>query len=129
MSKIPFLKIVYSNDFELIEKLLKIYDVSKPEVFDKKTGKPLKLRDFEREALKYYIRYGYSKETKNIIERDLKKKLNAIVQIDYLLKEAGYLEDMENNFRMKKLNPYLEKIRQDFILKKNRVYGLHFSNE
>ncbi len=122
---IPYLQILYNNDFELIEKLLKIYEVSKEPVFDE-DGKELKLRNFERGVLKYYIMYGYSKETKNMIEQDMSKKNNAIIQTDFLLKKAGYLEDMDNNYRMKKLNPYLEKIRQDFIIKKNRVYGLSF---
>jgi hypothetical protein len=126
MSKIPYLKIKYKNQVDLVDKLLKIYDLSKEYSLD---DNKRNLRNFERQVLNYYIRHGYSKETKNLIEKDTGKKLNAIVQIDFLLKESGYLEDMENNYRMKKLNPYLEKIRQDFILKRNIVYGLHFDNE
>jgi hypothetical protein len=125
--KIPFLEIKFTTEFELIEKLLRIYDISKPTVVDK-SGKEVKLRKFQMDVLKYYMRYGYSKETKNIVEKDTGKTLNNIVQIDYHLKEAGYLIDMENNFRMKKLNPQLELIRASFIEKKNRVYGIAFKN-
>ena len=128
MSKIPYLEITFQNEFELIEKLLRIYDISKPIVKDS-NGKELRLRNFERDILKYYIRYGYSKETKNLIVEDTGKKLNAIVQTDFLLKESGYLEDLEHNYRMKKLNSHLEKIREDFINKKNRVYGIYFKNK
>ena len=126
MSKIPYLQINYNNEIELIDKLLKIYDLAKEEVINSKNGKPYQLRKFERDVLIYYIRYGYSKETKNMIIKDTDKKPNSIVQTDFLLKEAGYLEDLETNYRMKKLNPHLEKIRIDFVLKKNKVYGLHF---
>lgn len=126
MSKIPYLQITFKNEVDLIDKLLRIYDLSRKD----DVNKPHKqLRNFERQILNYYIRYGYSKETKTLIQEDTNKKLNAIVQTDFLLKEAGYLEDLENNYRMKKLNPYLEKIRQDFIQRKNRVYGIHFLNE
>lgn len=127
MAKIPYLEIEFKNDIDLINKLLRIYELSKEEVLDSK-GRVKQLRNFERQILVYYIRYGYSKETKEMIAEDTGKKLNLIVQTDFLLKEAGYLEDLENNYRMKKLNPALEKIREDFVKKKNRVYGLYFKN-
>lgn len=126
MSKIPYLQITFKNEVDLIDKLLRIYDLSRKDDINKPHKQ---LRNFERQILNYYIRYGYSKETKTLIQEDTNKKLNAIIQTDFLLKEAGYLEDLENNYRMKKLNPYLEKIRQDFIQRKNRVYGIHFLNE
>lgn len=127
MSNLPYLEIEFKNDIELINKLLRIYDLSKPEVLDAK-GKVKQLRNFERQILVYYIRYGYSKETKEMISEDTGKKLNLIIQTDFLLKESGYLEDLENNYRMKKLNPALEKIREKFIEDKNRVYGIYFKN-
>lgn len=128
MAKIPYLPIKFKNQVELVDKLLRIYDLSKEDNKSDGKRKPKNLRNFERQVLNYYIRYGYSKETKNLIGQDTGKTLNYIVQTDFQLKEAGYLEDMENNYRMKKLNPVLEKIREDFILKRNRVYGLHFIN-
>lgn len=128
MSKIPYIEIKYKNEFELIEKLLRIYDISKPVLLDKK-GKEVKLRKFQMDVLKYYMKYGYSKKTKDIVQKDTGKTLNNIVQIDYHLKEAGYLIDMESNFRMKKLNPMLESIRGSFVQQKNRVYGVAFKNE
>lgn len=129
MAKIPYLKIQFKNQVDLVDKLLQIYDISKKEYIDPKTNKPRALRNFERQVLNYYIRYGYSKDTKSLIIKDTDKKANALIQIDYLLKEAGYLEDSDGNFRMKKLNPYLETMREKFILTSNRVYGVHFSNE
>lgn len=119
--KIPYLKINFKNDFELIDKLLKIYDLAKERKPDEKP-----LRKFERDILIYYIKYGYSKDTKKMIEEHTGKKSNAIIQTDFLLKQGGYLEDLENNYRMKKLNPHLEMIRADFIKKTNRAYGLWF---
>lgn len=120
-AQIPYLEIPFKNDFDLIDKLLKIYDLTKER---RKDEKPL--RKFERDILIYYIRYGYSKETKDIIIDDTGKKPNAIIQTDFLLKQGGYLQDLEHNYRMKKLNPQLEMIRDKFINTKNRACGVWF---
>jgi len=126
--KISFLEISYDNEVHLVNKILSIYSLTKEDNVPPEGSKfkSYKLRPFERDVLNYYIRYGYSPETKLIVEEDLDKTQNNITQIDFLLKSKGYIEDAENNYRMKKLNPYLEEVRKKFILDKRRVYAIHF---
>lgn len=126
--KLPLLQLPYKNEIDLVDKLLSIYSLTKEnqEVPAGSRFDSFKLRKFERDVLNYYIRYGYSDDTKQMIQEDMGKKSNAITQVDFLLKEKGYLEDLPNNYRMKKLNPYLEDIRKKFILEKRRVYAIHF---
>lgn len=127
--KLPFLPINFKNEVDLVNKILSIYSLTKENDEPPKNSRfdSFKLRKFEKDVLNYYIRYGYGEETKRMIEEDMNKKSNAITQVDFLLKEKGYLEDLPNNYRMKKLNPSLEEIRKQFILGKRRVYALHFN--
>lgn len=129
--KLPFLELTFKNEVDLVNKLLSIYSLTKENDIPPKDAKfdSYKLRKYERDVLNYYIRYGYSPETKKIIEEDMGKKSNAVTQTDFSLKEKGYLLDLENNYRMKKLNPYLEEIRRKFIVEKKRAYALHFKKE
>lgn len=125
---LPFLNIDFNNEVDLVNKLLSIYSLTKEDDKVPAGSKfdSFKLRKFERDVLNYYVRYGYGEETKQMIEEDLNKKSNAITQVDFLLKEKGYLEDLPNNYRMKKLNADLQAIREKFIVNKRRVYALHF---
>lgn len=126
--KVPFLEISFKNEVDLVNKILSIYSLTKENDLPAKGSKfdSFKLRKFEKDVLNYYIRYGYADETKKMIEEDMGKKPNAITQVDFLLKEKGYLEDLPNNYRMKKLNDSLEQIRKQFILDKRKIYALHF---
>lgn len=126
--KVPFLEINFTNEVDLVNKILSIYSLTKENDTPPKGSKfdSYKLRNFEKDVLNYYIRYGYGDETKKMIEEDMSKKPNAITQVDFLLKEKGYLEDMPNNYRMKKLNSVLEQIRKQFVTDKRKVYALHF---
>ena len=125
---LPLLELTFKNEVDLVDKILSIYSLARENDIPPKGSKfdSYKLRKFEKDVLNYYFRYGYSPETKKIIEEDMGKKPNAITQIDFNLKEKGYLEDLENNYRMKKLNSYLDKMRKKFILEKRRVYAIHF---
>lgn len=126
--KLPLLELTIQNEVDLVNKILAIYSLTKENDVPPKGSKidNYKLRKYERDVLNYYVRYGYSPETKKMIEEDMGKKSNAITQVDFTLKEKGYLEDKKNNYRDKKLNPYLEDIRKKFILEKKRVYAIHF---
>lgn len=126
--KLPLLELTIENEVDMVNKILAIYALTKENDVPPKDSKidNYKLRKYERDVLNYYVRYGYSDETKTMIEEDMKKKRNAITQVDFTLKEKGYLEDKKNNYRDKQLNPYLENIRKKFILEKKRVYAIHF---
>lgn len=129
--KLPLLELNYKNEVDLVDKLLSIYSLTKEneEVPKGSRFDSFKLRKFERDVLNYYIRYGYNDNTKITIQEDMGKKLNAITQVDFLLKEKGYLEDLPNNYRKKKLNTYLEDIRNKFVLEKRKIYAIHFRQQ
>lgn len=115
----PTLKNTYKNDIEKIDKILKVYSITQ--------DKPL--RNFERLILIYYIKHGYSKQTKKHIQEDTGKKEGDIRVADVHLREKGYLHHTENNMRMSKLSADMESIRQSFVVSKKEIYVLVFSKK
>lgn len=112
----PTLKTKYRNEIDLIDKILRVYSISQE----------VSLRNFERLILVYYIRNGYSKETKEFIKEDTGKKDGDIRVADVHLREKGYLLSSEKNLRMSKLSPDMESIRSSFIANKKQIYVLAF---
>lgn len=112
----PTLKTKYKNEIDLIDKILRVYSISQD----------VPLRNFERLILVYYIRSGYSKETKEYIKEDTGKKEGDIRVADVHLREKGYLMPSEKNLRMSKLSPDMESIRTSFIKNKKQIYVLAF---
>ncbi len=115
----PTLKTKYKNEIDLIDKILCVYSISQK----------VSLRNFERLILVYYIRSGYSKETKEFIKEDTGKKDGDIRVADVHLREKGYLMSSEKNLRMSKLSPDMESIRTSFIKNKKQVYVLAFQKD
>lgn len=115
----PTLKTKYKNEIDLIDKILRVYSISQE----------VSLRNFERLILVYYIRSGYSKETKEFIKEDTGKKDGDIRVADVHLREKGYLMSSEKNLRMSKLSPDMESIRTSFIKNKKQIYVLAFQKD
>lgn len=115
-SKIPSLKIEFNSDLDLITTLLKIYAISKGE----------EIRDFEIKVMKYYIKYGYSKETQTMIIEDTGKKLGAIKTTETLLRQKGFLLKGEMNQRKSSLSKEMEVLRNNYILGNKRLLALIF---
>lgn len=114
--KFPSLKNKYKDDLDFADKLLKVYSTLQ--------DKPL--TNFERKVMVYYIIHDVSKETRDYIKEDTNKKANYLNQIDFLLKEKGYLVDEKNNYRKKKLSVDMKAIRDSFFINRKRVYILTF---
>lgn len=112
----PTLKTKYKNEIDLIDKILRVYSISQE----------VSLRNFERLILVYYIRSGYSKDTKEFIKEDTGKKDGDIRVADVHLREKGYLRSSEKNLRMSKLSPDMESVRESFIKNKKQIYVLAF---
>lgn len=110
----------YKNEVDLVDKLLNIYSIVK---------KNNNLRKFEREVLNYYIRKGYSSETKKQIKKELGKKARNLNQTNYHLKRKGYLKQSSKNQKDKKLNKELQEIRDMFIGGKTKVYVVGFKQK
>ena len=111
--------IPYKSDLDKIEKILTIYS----------TVKEIKFRDFEKDVLKYYLVYGYNKETQEMIMEDLGKSDVNIRVTDTWLRKNGFLNLGVNNKRKSSLSKDMEMMRKDFILDKKDVYVLIFKRE
>ena len=98
----------YKNEIDFVDKLITIYSV----ILMKDSGK---LRKFEKDVLNYYIRFGYSSNTKKIITKELGKSPDTITQATFYLKKKGYLVDSRTNLSKKNLNKDLQTIRDAFI--------------
>ena len=111
--------IPYKSDLDKIEKILTIYSIVKE----------IKFRDFEKDVLKYYLVYGYNKETQEMIMEDLGKSDVNIRVTDTWLRKNGFLNLGVNNKRKSSLSKDMEMMRKDFILDKKDVYNLIFKRE
>lgn len=110
----------YKNEVDLVNKLLSIYSIVK------KNGD---LRDFERKVLNYYIRKGYSTETKDQIRKELGLKQRNLNQTNYHLTNKGYLKQSTKNQKNKSLNKELQEIRDLFVQGKTRAYVVGFKQK
>ena len=111
--------IPYKSDLDKTEKILSIYSIVKE----------IKFRDFEKDVLKYYLVYGYNKETQEMIMEDLGKSDVNIRVTDTWLRKNGFLNLGVNNKRKSSLSKDMEMMRKDFILDKKDVYALIFKRE
>ena len=118
-SKIPSLTIEYKSDLDLITTLLKIYAITKK----------VEIRDFEIKVMKYYIKFGYSKETQEMIIEDTGKKLGAIKTTETLLRKKGFLLKGEMNQRKSSLSPEMEGLRRNYILTEKKLLALKLVQE
>lgn len=99
---------VYKNEIDFVDKLLSIYSVVK-------MSKDNQLRKFEKDVLIYYIRFGYSTETKKKINKELGKSDSTITQATFFLAKKGYLVPSKRNLSQKKLNLELRRLRDGFL--------------
>lgn len=114
--RLPTFRGKYENDLELIEKLLLCYAIVK--------NKPL--RPFELVVLKYYIKYGYSDETKEYIMENENKKSIDLRVVNTHMRQKGYLNHGVTNMRKSELSADMEKLRNDFILDGKKFCVLFF---
>lgn len=77
------------------------------------------LTDKQIETLIMYIRYGYSKETKEVVTKELNfKSDNYIHVMNHKLKKKGMLVDNVYNKRKKEISKELENIKN--FVEKNK---------
>ena len=85
---------LYKNQIAYVDKLITIYSIIKMD-------KDSQLRNFEKDVLNYYLRFGYSTDTKKKIREIEKKSLDTITQATFYLKKKGYLIQSKTNFSQK----------------------------
>lgn len=98
----------YKNEIEFVDKLITIYSTVAMKA-DKQ------LRKFEKDVLNYYMRFGFSTNTKKIIQSELGKTPDTITQATFYLKKKGYLVDSRTNMSKKNLNKDLQALKESFI--------------
>lgn len=109
----------YKNEIELIDKILSIYTIVKFE-------HDLRLREYEKNVLIYYVRKGITEETLANVCEDRGIKTNYLHKINKDLRDKGYLITSETNYRKFHLNSDLEQIRENFINNKFKDYWVKF---
>ena len=98
----------YNKESDLYRKVMHVYNI----VAEKG------LTDKQIETLIMYIRYGYSRETKGVIMKELKfKSENYIHVMNHNLKQKGMLVDDPYNKRKKNISTELQNIK-NFVEKK-----------
>lgn len=111
---------LYSNKVEYIRKLIEVYLVLKP------TEENL----FERakDALAFYIMYGYNSETVEAVESSLGTKLKKgyVRNINSTLRKHGFLIKNERNKHKSFLSPEMQSIRDHFVLGEGKTFTIGF---
>lgn len=106
MSNIPFISGRISTDLDKLDKIVTIYCLMNN----------IKIRGFEKDVLVYYLKYGYSDETREIISEDTGKELKYINTTNTFLRDKGFIEKGVNNQRKSSLSAEMEKLRDQFVL-------------
>lgn len=113
---------VYKNEIDFVDKILSIYSIVKMDNNNQ-------LRKFEKDVLSYYIRFGYSTETKKRIKRELSKSKETITQATFYLSKKGYLIPSKTNMSQKKLNADLDRLRKGFMDGQKKILALGFKRK
>lgn len=113
---------VYKNEIDFVDKLLTVYSVIKMDAKNQ-------LRNFEKHVLSYYIRFGYSTETKKRINKELGKSSDTITQATFYLSKKGYLVPSKTNHSQKKLNRDLQRLRDNFIAGDKKILAIGFKRK
>ena len=113
---------IYKNEIDFVDKLVSLYAIIE-------MGPECQLRNFEKVILIYYMRFGYSSETKKRAEKELKKSYDTITQATFYLSRKGYLIPSKTNLSKKSLNMDLQRIRDGFINGNKKIYAIGFKRK
>lgn len=112
----------YKNEIDLVDKLISVYSIIKMDAASQ-------LRNFEKEVLNYYVRFGYSTETKKKINKLTNKSDATITQTTFHLSKKGYLVQSKNNHSQKKLNVDLQRMRKAFIEGDKKIWAIGYKRK
>ena len=90
------------NDIEVLSAMIQLYSVS----ISLRGGK--KLRPKLAQLLSYYVKYGYSKETKDLAKDSMYTTSYNITVMNSELDKLSYLLTSNTNFHVKSLNSELQ---------------------
>lgn len=98
-------KINCDNEIEVLSAMIQLYTAS---VTIRNEKKPLRKK--LASLLAYYLKYGYSKSSKDLAARSMNVKTTNLNVMNHELTELGYLIPSERNFNNKYLHPELMKL-------------------
>lgn len=96
---------VYTNEKEYLDKVIDVYSLV---VLNNDLTK------LERGVLKYYLKNGYSDRVKQSIKKDFNVTSQHLNQLNWKLKEKGFLDNHSTNQRSKVVSPELINLRDAF---------------
>lgn len=110
----------YSNELELIKKLIDVYLVLKPIEEN--------LYERAREALAFYILYGYNPETVEAVETGLGTEIKGsyVRSINSTLRKYKFLIKDSKNKHKSHLSPEMQGIRDHFVKGKGKTFTIGF---
>lgn len=114
-------EIKYKNDIDLVDKIISIYSINKT-----LKGKPVRILPYEKSILIYYLIYGFNKEAKETIMKDLGKTENQINTTNTNLRNKGYLFKDRNNRTKGYVSKDLKEMVDIFLNNKNKVLVTQF---
>lgn len=82
----------------------------------------IRLSQRRTQTLAYYILYGYSRETKNAIKKDLNIKNSNLNNLNSQLRKMGYIVAEEYNTNNNKINKELLDFVNYMVMKKNSYF-------
>lgn len=118
-------KITCENEIEVLSAMVQLYAASVTVRRDKKP-----LRKKLASLLAYYMKYGYSKDSKEIAASSMGVKTTNLNVMNHELTRLGYLIPSTKNFNNKNLHPELEKL-SDYYKKgqEESFYLFQITNE
>lgn len=109
----------YKNKIDLVDKIISIYAIINKDKIDR-------ILPFERSILVYYILFGFNKESKEIVEKELKKNENQINTTNTNLRNKGYLFRDRNNRTKGYVLKDLQKLADSFIQNPDKLLAIKF---
>lgn len=108
----------YENDLEYLDIVIDVYGLVKLKNY---------LTNKQRSVLKYYLKNGYSEETKKAIRLDFKIKKGHLNQLNWGLTKKGFLKSHPTNNRSKIVSEDLIELRDTFLKDGVNLYTIIFN--
>lgn len=107
----------YKTDIDLLSLVIRIFSIVKLDD---------DLENHQERVLMFYIKYGYSPDTKDKIISSLGIKRHYLNTINHHLDKKGYLIKDNNNRQKKHLSAELQQLREAWVDNKVDVYAIKF---
>lgn len=110
----------FKSKMDMMVKLIDIYIVLTPDAS--------KLIQREKEALAFYMLYGYNKDSLKDIESGLSAEINNgyVRTINNNLRKKGYMRMDDRNFKINHLSEEMEKIREAYVAAGEKTFTIGF---